>query len=940
MNKIRTRNKRKLLLEYLSLENPQDSLSMLVSDSKIHRLKYNGIKTVIVQSSIPVEPSIYIRLINEFARLGFEVKTNHLDSLGNDERETIRQQVREIYESLKQGGCLVISYGKSHALPLICSFFIFSGYSINDAIDLSNSLNPHFRLNELEESFLYSFYEYISNNKFNGRGIRINNDINYRPQSDVNIPMDHTGKDDQRSPEISGELITGNETDEIMISDLTDNDMKTLMGDTDQDYQIHENNLASIDISEKSDENITPLKTGDSALLSEEGKGITAETEERAETDEAPKRRYEDREEAHEEEEGPADLDKQIHIETGPFYKSIRFKLVSIISVIIIASLTGMIFLASFFFKQDNTIRVKENIHKIAELVMLKVSSDINTLVDKSKFLIAAKVETGGGTGPGEAGKSLNEDREIIFIGTTEKRVSGGPISFSKTLSNNTLLTEMQVTRDDIINAVTANSSDLMNAFDGDRLIQNMSQGFDGPVIGFCVPYQQNQNREVLSVIIIVVKFDNLLKTFRTSGIINPVMINDRGDLIGHPDSNLVKSGSNWRDYPLVKFMMKSKENNQQKLYKDEKGVYYWGSFYKIGFGGAGVIAYTKEQLALQEVYNIQRRNLFLMIAVLSAAVIIVFFFGKSLTQPIIRLLDATNFIKEGQYRVNIKPSSNDEIGQLTASFIEMGKGLEEREKMKDAFGKFVNKEIADKVLSGEIRLGGEKKTAAVFFSDIRSFTSISEKLDPEEVVEFLNDYMTRMVRCVNETGGVVDKYIGDAIMAEWGVPISKGNDTERAVNAALMMRKELIDFNTGRGGDKKPIIKIGCGINTGPVLAGQIGSEDRMEYTVIGDAVNLASRIESLNKPFGTDILISQDSYELVKNIFHVEKMSPISVKGKSEKQQIYAVLGRKDDPEAPKTLDKMRSLMGLQKMDFKRRSEDNDDEPAKETKYEIHDS
>jgi adenylate cyclase len=571
---------------------------------------------------------------------------------------------------------------------------------------------------------------------------------------------------------------------------------------------------------------------------------------------------------------------------------------------------------------------------------MLKVSSDINSLIYKSRFLISASNKSQRGTGSDESEKTLNEDRDIVFIGITKKRVSSGSISFHNMLYNKTLLSEMQIIESDITNAITVSSRELMNAFDGDRLIQNMSQGFEGPVIGLSVPYEQNENRKVLSMLVIVVKFDKLIRAFKPSGIIIPVMVNDNGDLIGHPDSNLVKSGSNWSDHPFVKFMLKSKETNQQKKYKYDKGDFFLGSFYKVGFGGAGIIAYTKEKDALKEVDNIQRRNLFLMIAVLSGAVIIVFFFGKSLTQPIIKLLKATNYIKEGQYRVNIKPSSNDEIGQLTASFIEMGRGLEEREKMKDAFGKFVNKEIADRVLSGEIRLGGEKKTAAVFFSDIRSFTSISEKLDPEEVVEFLNDYMTRMVKCVNETEGVVDKYIGDAIMAEWGVPISKGNDTERAIDAALMMRNELIDFNKGRGGDKKPIIKIGCGINTGPVLAGQIGSEDRMEYTVIGDAVNLASRIEALNKPFGTDILISQDSYKLVEGIYYVEKMAPISVKGKSEKQQIYAFLGRKDDPEALKTLDAMRSLLGLQKMDFKRRSTDNDDEFEEEAKYEIFDS
>lgn len=901
MNRIKTKNKRKILLGYLPLHNAQDSINKLVSENKIHSLRYNNIKTVIIQSSVPVEPSIYIRLINEFARLGFEVKTNHLDSLGDDELDTIRFQVQDIYESLKQGSCLIISYGKSHALPLICSFFVFSGYSINDAIDLSNRLNPDLTLNELEESFIYSFYKYITENNLSGYGIKIMNDIKERPRSDNRVPLDPIIKEDYEMP---------GHPETISAEDKTDG--KAII-ETVSDFE-------------------------DKLIKSEKIPGIDRELKETAKTEELPPEQHEDIKKSYEEEE-LADLDELTPVEAGPFYKSIRFKLVSIISGIIIVSLTGMIFLASYFFKQDNTIRVQENNHKISELVALKVSSDINTLVDKSRFLIASRKKGKIISRFNDTEKSLNEDRDIVFIGITDRRVRSGTIRFSNSLFNKSLLTEMQAIEIDITHAITAHSGDLMNSFDGDRLIQNMSQTFEGPVVGLSVPYEQNENRKVLSVMIIVVKFDDLAKTFRTSGIINPVMVNDRGNIIGHPDSNLIKSGSNWSNYPLVKIMMESKLDNGLTRYEDDNGVSFLGSFKKIGFGGAGVIAFTKEQLALQEVYNIQRRNLYLMIAVLSSAVLIVFFFGKSLTQPIIRLLKATNYIKEGQYKVNIKPSSNDEIGQLTASFIEMGKGLEEREKMKDAFGKFVNKEIADRVLSGEIRLGGEKKTAAIFFSDIRSFTAISEKLDPEEVVEFLNDYMTRMVRCVNETNGVVDKYIGDAIMAEWGVPISKGNDTENAVNAALMMRKELIEFNKGRGGDKKPIIKIGCGINTGPVLAGQIGSEDRMEYTVIGDAVNLASRIETLNKPFGTDILVSQDSYELVKDIFNVEKMSLIGVKGKSEKQQIYAVLGRKDDPHAPKTIDEMRTLLALEKMDYKKKSDNTDDEPAEEVKYEIFD-
>ncbi len=216
--------------------------------------------------------------------------------------------------------------------------------------------------------------------------------------------------------------------------------------------------------------------------------------------------------------------------------------------------------------------------------------------------------------------------------------------------------------------------------------------------------------------------------------------------------------------------------------------------------------------------------------------------------------------------------------------------------------------------------IGGERKNCAVFFSDIRSFTSISEKLEPEDVVEFLNQYMSEMVTCVKETGGIVDKFIGDAIMATWGALRSTGNDSLDAVEASVRMRERLLIFNKGRGSVKKPIIRIGCGINTGNVIAGQIGSSDKMEYTVIGDTVNLASRVESLNKESGTDILISENTYEDVKGKFNTVSMGEIKVKGKAKAQKVYAVLGRKGDPNCPKNLQELRKLVGIPTPDSKK--------------------
>jgi len=608
---------------------------------------------------------------------------------------------------------------------------------------------------------------------------------------------------------------------------------------------------------------------------------------------------------------------------------SIRFKLVTIISAIMVAALTGMILLATYFFKHDNELRAWENNQKISEVTGLKVKSDFLSIVERSRVLPSVLPKLG----PEERAAMWENDEDFLFIGIAERSGDGG-LRFIRTIFNDTLMGKSGLTMAEIDAAHRLYGKAFARSFAGEVAVHNVSQAFRVPVTGFSLPLYRDIRGETGQILVSYIRLDRLLKAFKTTGIINVFMVNDAGDIIAHPDGAMIISGGNYLKLPIVKLMMKSPLDNGQMRYDNESGEAYLGSFKKIGVGGCGVIATVEESRAFEQVYRIQRWNFYLTVIVLTIAILIVFIFGKTITSPIQRLVSATARIKEGNYHVEIEPTTKDEIGILTDSFIEMGHGLEEREKMKEAFGKFVNKEIADQVLRGEVRLGGERKDVAIFFSDIRNFTAMSEKLEPEEVVEFLNDYMTRMVKCVNDTRGVVDKYMGDAIMAVWGAPVSTGNDTENAIESALAMRRELLLFNQGRGTEKQPIIQIGCGINTGPVLAGQIGSEERMEYTVIGDPVNLASRIESLNKPFGTDILISDDSYRLVKDIYRLEPMQKISVKGKSEPQQIYAVLGRKEDPAAPGSLDELRDLLGTKEQPFRRRR---DDPHQEEVKYEI---
>jgi adenylate cyclase len=201
----------------------------------------------------------------------------------------------------------------------------------------------------------------------------------------------------------------------------------------------------------------------------------------------------------------------------------------------------------------------------------------------------------------------------------------------------------------------------------------------------------------------------------------------------------------------------------------------------------------------------------------------------------------------------------------------------------------------------------------------------------------WLNNYLTRMVDCIEKTGGVVDKFIGDGIMAHWGTAFTTGNtatDAGNCIKAALMMRPALAELNSRQSKDG-PVdsgIRIGCGINTGVVTAGQIGSEQRMEYTVVGDPVNLASRAEALNKPLGTDILITEDTWELVKDAFITEEMPPVKVKGKEKPVRIFAVINSKD-ADGPKTLAEVRTLLGIPVPDTNKVNIN-----AEETKYEIY--
>ncbi|MES0489880.1 MAG: adenylate/guanylate cyclase domain-containing protein [Leptospirales bacterium] len=222
-----------------------------------------------------------------------------------------------------------------------------------------------------------------------------------------------------------------------------------------------------------------------------------------------------------------------------------------------------------------------------------------------------------------------------------------------------------------------------------------------------------------------------------------------------------------------------------------------------------------------------------------------------------------------------------------------------EKRQMRSMFSRYVAPEVVDKILKSgsDLSLGGQTREVVIFFSDICGFTALSEKLQPAEVVEMLNVYFTEMTDVIFKYHGTFNKYIGDAIMAFYGAPVEMEDCSEKAVRACLEMRKKLQELNEKRASENLPAIKIGMGLHKGEALVGNIGSVKQMEYTIIGDAVNVSSRIEGLTRDLKTDFLISEEIYRDTKDLIDVKTHEPVFVKGKTNKITVHSVIGYKDE-------------------------------------------
>jgi len=648
---------------------------------------------------------------------------------------------------------------------------------------------------------------------------------------------------------------------------------------------------------------------------------------------------------------------------------SIGTKLITIISIIVLVSLGSITALVSWLVHGDLKVSAEENNFEANR----RASAETEQILEKMRLLSLAFSRTAV---LAEHGGTLREETDYFFsqnpqIAALFYTAGGASARKDKVFVNERffLTRGIDATLADTFRDNTVKMRE--NAEMGQTILVNASPLFNKTqsstsLAAMFFPIQEGSGCVLFST-------ENLNESFGM-GVNTSYLINADGEIIADSDIERVKTQVNLSEQEIIKQIFNSPDRSKQMLaefdvqltqnipsssslfsylwekinknnkQKEIKKVRRYLAYTRLGTAGSVVITTIEYDKVFEGINATTRRNLYLTAAILSLSIMCIWFFAKSISVPLKTLAAAAHTIEGGVFDVELHSAGNDEIGVLTSSFGKMCAAL-------NIFGKFTNRDIAVQAMRGEIKPGGLSKHATIFFSDIRGFTEKSENFvkafgseASDRIVFWLNEYLSSMVYCVERTNGIIDKFIGDAVMAHWGTATTAGSpqgDAFNCVKSALMMRNMLKKMNKNRKEENMgdPPIHIGCGINTGIVTAGQIGSDLRMEYTVIGDPVNLASRVESLNKPLGTDILITENTWNLVRKYFITEEMPPVTVKGKEKPIRLFAVinfnftaLNKTPNASEPRNLAELRKYLGIKPPDISKANVN-----AEELKYKI---
>lgn len=375
------------------------------------------------------------------------------------------------------------------------------------------------------------------------------------------------------------------------------------------------------------------------------------------------------------------------------------------------------------------------------------------------------------------------------------------------------------------------------------------------------------------------------------------VLLDHDGKVLAHHDR--ARIGDDLSSYPA--YRAASAGTSDWVVATNRKGVRRLFTYRPLKspatLGGRELILLTEMDAAEALAPILRLRNVLVVAAaVLCAAwALLARLLARHLTQPLTALVGLCAKVGAGDLSAQATVAGRDELNRFADVFNQMVAGLRERDRVKQIFGRYVTTQVSERVLKHGVKLGGERKQLTILFSDIRGFTTMAEGMQPEQVVELLNEYFSEMVEAVVECGGVLDKFIGDGMLAVFGSLDEDKDHRKSAVTAGLRMKAKLAKINGEREMRGQPAIHIGIGIHTDEVVVGHIGSRDRVEHTVIGDGVNTCSRVESMNKELGTTLLITEQTHGPIADSFECRAMPETKVKGKAKALRVYEVLSAK---------------------------------------------
>jgi adenylate cyclase len=449
-------------------------------------------------------------------------------------------------------------------------------------------------------------------------------------------------------------------------------------------------------------------------------------------------------------------------------------------------------------------------------------------------------------------------------------------------------------------------------------------------LFGIALPVTDTKSGDVMGVIRGFFRLDEIQKALSQKAVslnADIRVVDRRGQLLADTASNhsatvvLNRSQESWKPGDAASLAIKAPPGPNGAGFLTQRGQIvgyahtYGSAFFEVRgfrrFSGFewGVLVSQPEERALRVLHPLmstasQFQKLPFYLAGLTAAVMALvvvlasvasLLVSRGISSPLVALSHEALRVQKGDLSARVEIKSEDEVGVLGKAFNTMTEGLREREREREVFGRVVSPEVREKLLSGQLALGGETRRVSVLFSDVRGFSTMAETTSPNETVTFLNEYLTEMSEAIRPWGGYINNFIGDAIFVIFGAPLDLAEPELHSVRAAVTMRERLAELNRRRLERGLKVIKSGVGISTGEVVAGQIGSMERLQYTVIGDAVNVAARLETLTKELPDfPILINEATADALKGNAEIglKALGPYQVKGRTEPVQVSAVV------------------------------------------------